>query len=412
MIIGVTHEESGEPRISRTVTIKVATGEAPKGEKGHPKALDHFIFLRKVQQGKDIVWTPDQKITDHYGQNPREIWVTFMHDDPETVFRTEYAAYVKRGRWCHGDGKSAKRRDPFPTKKDPAAWGDFKIFNGPCAEDGCTYIDDGFCGPSGDFYFMLSEFPTLGSICRLHTGSWQSIRQISSAIHDIRRITGGRLTGVQAKLFMHPDRSAYEDATGAQRTGTKWVLGLELAATDLAALKGKMLEAAETFQKIQLQLGPGRLVVEEDDGERGRELTPEFYPKVDADPEPTKTVTGEEQMKQELRTLMKKHAPKITEAQIEQKFEMYRGRIAELLEKAREYDAPAPKTVVADPPAASKEEPKQEAPKQEAKVENIHGVDDITDDDLPDNMRAEEKPEEKKEKSAPAPKTQQKGFPF
>lgn len=359
MIVGITHEANGSPRISRTVTVKVATGEAPQGERGFPKALDHFIFLRKSQVGKDIKWVKDDKLATHYGANPREIWITLLGDDPEELFRNEYAAYKARGCWCKGDGIKAMRRD---LGKDGKGWSELKVFNGPCAEDGCPYIESGDCSPSGDLYFMLSDFPTLGSICRLHTGSYQSIRQIYSALEDVRRITGGRLTGVQVKLFMHPDKSAWNDAQGVRKTGTKWVLGLELAASDLASLKGKMLEAAESFKSIRLELGDGKIIIDEDDADRGRELTPEFYPAVAGAGEHAaegKVLTPEVKTQQdECIAILKRLG--LTDAMVEQRLDRFRDRLGVLLENLKAFEAarngaPAPEPAAAQPatPAAA-----------------------------------------------------------
>lgn len=356
MIIGITHEANGDARISRTVTVKVATGEAPQGEKGYPKALDHFIFLKKTQVGKEIKWVKDDVLTKHYGTNPREIWITLLSDDPESLFRTAYEAYKGRGCWCRGDGVHAMRRD---LGADGKGWGELKTYSGPCAEGGCPLIESGDCSPGGDLYFMLSDFPALGSICRLHTGSYQSIRQIFSAIEDIRRITAGRLTGIQVKLFMHPDKSAWTDGSGARKTGTKWVMGLELAAADLASLKGKMLEAAQAFQSIRLSLGDGKLVIDEDDAERGRELTPEFYPAVNNAEAPASTegkilAPENKSIIDETIAVMKRLG--LTEAMIEQRLERYRDRMPELLQSSLAFEIaksgqPAPAKAQAATPA-------------------------------------------------------------
>ncbi len=40
---------------------------------------------------------------------------------------------------------------------------------------GCPELDSGKCGPSADLYFILEKFPSLGAICRLHTGSKTSV---------------------------------------------------------------------------------------------------------------------------------------------------------------------------------------------------------------------------------------------
>jgi hypothetical protein len=334
-IVGVTHEKDGRVRLSRTVTTKVAIGLPPSEGQNYPTRLDHFIFLRKQLANKTIEWVPDQKLIEHYGQNCREIWVVFLDDDPDQVFRTEYAGYVKRGCWCRGDGIKAQRRD---LGRDGSSWGPFQEHKGPCAEGGCPNVNGDVpklpCNPSGDLYFMLADFPSLGSICRWHTGSYQSIRQVYTALQDLRRVTGGRLMGVTAKLFMYPDKSAYEQG-GVHKTGTKWVLGLELRAEDMAGIQTKLLETARVFSAIKGELGGQRLEIVDEDEERGAELTPEFYPA--AAIIPAEAVTDDKKVRDECDKLMESHG--LNRATRELKLEEYRGRLPELLEKIK------PKTI-------------------------------------------------------------------
>lgn len=340
MIYGVTHEMDGRPRVTRTITGKVAIGLPPAPGSNFPKRLDHFIFLRKIKNAKnEIEWVKDDELTKHFGENCREFWIVLMDDDPERVCKAEYGAYVKRGCWCRGDGKQAQRRD---LGRDGKQWGPFKPYEGPCGE-GCPNLNDENnplpCSPSGDLYFMLADFPTIGSIWRFHTGSYQSIRQLYSAVQDLRSVTGGRLLGVRAKVFLHADRNVYEQG-GVTKTGTKWVVGLELAARDLAELQGRMLEAAKAFAHIRGELGGRSVEIEEDDGERGAELTPEFYPAAAIAPAgkvlPPEQTDPDAAIKSELTTLMAKHG--LTPAMIEQRIASHLNDLPEFLEKVRTYD--------------------------------------------------------------------------
>lgn len=358
-IVGVTHEKDGSPRISRSVTVKLAIGLPPAPGSNHPQRLDHFTFLRKKVDGKEIKWVADQSLIEHYTPTCREVWIVLLDDEVETAFRTEYAAYIQRGVWCHGNGVNAMRRD---LGRDGKQWSELKVFQGPCAEDGCPEIDKGTCQPSGDLYFMLRDFPTLGTICRLHTSSYQSIRQIYSALEDMRRVTGGRLMGVQAKLFMYPDRSRYENKQGETVRGTKWVIGLELAAEDLRMLQGRMLEAANTFASIRKQVGGATLQIDEDDAERGSELSEEFYK--GAAPVVGEIVeTDEQKLGRECDEVMK--AIGLNQAQREQKLAQYAGRWKELLEKAKaEQQRRQPAAATPSP-----ENPTQAAPATETPFE-------------------------------------------
>lgn len=357
-IVGVTHEKDGRAKLSRTVTTKVAIGLPPTGNSNFPQRLDHFVFLKKIQVQKEIKWVTDEELTKHYGQNPREFWVVFLDDDPDQVFRTEYAAFVKRGRWCCGDGVQAQRRNLGP---DGTSWGPLEIYKGPCAENGCREFEAGKCAPSGDLYFMLADFPTLGTVCRIHTSSYQSVRQIYSALQELHRVTGGRLMGVRAKLFVAPDKNLYEDNQGKTVTGIKWVLGLQLAAKDLADFSSKMLETAKTFQQIKGQLNGQVLEIVEDEEERGAELVAEFYP--DAKEQPP-AEDPEKQLRAECDQLMERHG--VNKATREQKLEQWRGRMGEALERLKAQDRARQQqnsTVITNsPPPPASEPPLQETP--------------------------------------------------
>src|ERR1019366_8369775 len=65
--------------------------------------------------------------------------------------------------------------------------------------------------PGGDLGFVLADFPRLGSVCRIHTCSYRSIRQIHSALQEIQTFTGGRLAGITAKLTVRPEEATYFD---------------------------------------------------------------------------------------------------------------------------------------------------------------------------------------------------------
>lgn len=335
VIKGLTHDKDGHPVLSRTVTVKVAIGRPPTKGANFPQRLDHFEFLKKVKNAAGIEWSVDTELSQALGENCREFWVIFLDDDPEQVFKTNYEAFVKRGCWCRGDGIKAQRRGRSAPAQG-GEWPEMKVWEGPCAEGGCPEIEAGTCGPSGDLYFMLAMRPTLGTICRWHTGSYRMIREIHSSLHDIMRITGGRLVGVRAKLFMRPEKINYQDK-GQLKTTNMYIVGLELSAKDLAELEGKMLEAAKSFQKIQLQLGGGKVEINEPDEERGEELTTEFYPAVAAADKPTILAPENPEVQQRTRARELMRAAGLTDAMIEQRLQKFAGRLPELIKNAEAF---------------------------------------------------------------------------
>ncbi len=181
-IYGLTHKNDGTAILRRSVTTKIAIGLPPKDKNDHPTRLDHFIFQKKGQRGSgmsaEVVWDIDEEKTVHYGKNCREAEIILLDNNPEAVFRTEYAWWTATQKRCWGDGEQAMRR----TAQSPRGeeWR-------PCANEGCPDVEEGRCHPSGDLYFLLADYPTLGTICKLHTSSYQSIRELHAALEDKKR---------------------------------------------------------------------------------------------------------------------------------------------------------------------------------------------------------------------------------
>jgi hypothetical protein len=268
-IVGITVNERGESLQRLAITTKVAIGEVIKtGEKTRPHKLDHFVFLRK---SNSFEWEPDPELATHFGAQCREFWIVLLDDELENVFRTEFAWWTKTEKKCWGDGREATRRTEKHPEGEP--WT-------PCG-DTCPDLAKRLCKPSGDLYFVLADFPKLGSVCRLHTTSYRSIRQIYSALEQIRTVTGGRLAGIRCKLVVRPEKASYLDvAERKKKSTTVYALNLELSAEDMRQLVAKMTSYANLFAQTRLALGEGHRVEyeEEPETERSEDVAREFYP--------------------------------------------------------------------------------------------------------------------------------------
>ena len=278
-IVGLTHKSDGTAMLRRSVTTKLAIGLPPNGNSDHPQRLDHFVFQKKGQSSSganaEVAWEIDEEKTRHYGKNCREVSIILLDNSPDIVFRTEYAWWTKTQKQCWGDGETATRRtDQNPRGED---WE-------PCANDDCPDLTAERCRPSGDLYFLLADFPTLGTICKLHTSSYQSIREIYAALEDIRNATGGRLMGLRVKMFVRPEKNAYTDKKGSRMSGTKHVVGLELATNDIKQLVGQTIEASDAFQSVKQQLDVHSVQIEDPEAEQVAAITAEFYPASDIKP--------------------------------------------------------------------------------------------------------------------------------
>jgi hypothetical protein len=306
-ILGLTHDESGAALEKLPVTIKVAIGEGPEqgNGNGHPRKLDHFVFKRKTLRGQNVVWELAPEISKAHIEKPTELGIIFLNDDPREVFRTEYALWTRSGCRCHGelvqiangDGGRFEMRAIRRTQKhaDGEPWpGNYRYADGPkkgqpvepCGE-GCPDLERGDCKPSGDLYFILEKFPTLGAICRLHTSSYRSIRNLSNGLMQIRRLNGGRLTAIKGVLKATPEKVSYPDRDGSRHTSVAYILSLEIGATDLRTLVANMTEPARLLSESRsvIEVSPGsQYVVHESEEDRAKEISAGFYPSTDSAP--------------------------------------------------------------------------------------------------------------------------------
>lgn len=299
-ILGLTHDESGMALEKLPITIKVAIGEGPEPGNGnsHPRRLDHFVFKRRTLRGQDVVWGPAPDISKAHGEKPTELGIIFLNDDSREVFRTEYALWAPSGCKCRGElvqianggGLHYEMRATRRTQKHPEGedWpGNYKYVDGPkkgkpvepCG-DGCPDLERGDCKPSGDLYFILEKFPTFGAICRLHTSSYRSIRNLSNGLMQIRRLNGGSLSGIKAILKASPEKIAYSDHEGTRHTSVAYILSLAIEGTDLRTLVANMTEPARLLSEGRPNIevsGGVQCVVHEADGDRAKEIAGEFY---------------------------------------------------------------------------------------------------------------------------------------
>ncbi len=300
-ILGLTHDESGAALEKLPVTIKVAIGEGPTpdDENGSPRALFHFVFKRRTMRGQMVYWEPAPDIAEVFGEKPTELAVIFLHDDPREVCPSEYALWTRKGRLCHGElvqiaNGNAPRYEMQATRRttehpEGESWpGNHKYADGPkkgrpiegCGE-GCPELDSGKCGPSADLYFILERFPSLGAICRLHTGSKTSVPNLSNAVAQLHSWNSGRLKWVKAVLKVTPELRWHPGQYGEWESSVVPILSLEIGGTTLNSLGTKMNEPAKLHLEAQpahagKQRGP--IVVRESEAERAPEIADEFYP--------------------------------------------------------------------------------------------------------------------------------------
>lgn len=170
------------------------------------------------------------------------------------------------------------------------AWpGNHKYAEGPkkgqpiegCGE-GCPELESGKCGPSADLYFILEKFPSLGAICRLHTGSKTSVPNLSNAVAQLHNWNGGRLKWVRAILKVTPELRWHPGKYGEWESSVVPILSLEIGGTTLNSLGNERNEVTKLRPESQPAFAPDPrrpFVVRESEVERAQEIANEFYPR-------------------------------------------------------------------------------------------------------------------------------------
>jgi hypothetical protein len=300
-ILGLTHDENGSALEKLPVTIKVAIGEGPKpdDENGSPRALFHFVFKRRTMRGQMVCWEPAPDIAEVFGEKPTELAVIFLHDDPREVCPSEYALWTRKGRLCHGElvqiaNGNTPRYEMHAIRRttehpEGESWpGNHKYLEGSklgrpiesCGA-GCPELESGKCGPSADLYFILEKFPSLGAICRLHTGSKTSVPNLSNAVAQLHSWNGGRLKWVKAVLRVTPELRWHPGEFGQWESSVVPILSLEIGGTSLKSLGADTVEPARLLIEAKPPCEGGRrgpFVVRESEAERATEIADEFYP--------------------------------------------------------------------------------------------------------------------------------------
>jgi hypothetical protein len=270
MIIGSTVSKDDGTLIQRwPVSVKIAIGRAPTEAKKYPERLFHFLLLKRGPTAAE--WVVDEdlmrriapkcKHTKDYSVECedccRELKVMFLSDSSADVFPHELAYWVKSGKFCHGDGKTAERRSEDGTF---VPWT-------PCRLAGCQDWNKG-CKGSGDLRVMLPDLDF--RIGRIHTSSLRSIENIFSGLLMAEQ-WAGRLSGVTVPLRVVKEQSHYVNDAGERKTSIIPVLSIVVNPKQLVAdikESGQLMRDARMAFKI--------VVDEEDEKEQGAEYSREF----------------------------------------------------------------------------------------------------------------------------------------
>ena len=216
MIYGLTHTQDGKPIVSPPALIKLAIGEPAQGKQG-PRKLDHIQFKR--YDPKSGEWTQDPELTEKFGPHPTEVEIVLLHDTPEEAFRTSYEMWASQQLLCRGNGLTAQRffkelrrrngrTEYTPTTEPIQVRCDYA--------ERCPYLEEERCRPRGTLFFMLVDHPVIGTVCKITTGSFKSVRNIHSTLAEIYQARG-TLRGLPLTLSVEAV-TAYPRARDRKKT--------------------------------------------------------------------------------------------------------------------------------------------------------------------------------------------------
>lgn len=302
-IVGLTHDTNGNPIMHLAVTKKISIGR-PAGFQGSkaPKKEDHFIFQTKNGRAE---WIDDEELVRHFGTDCRELDIFLLWDDPDKNFKVSYQLWTASFCACSGNGKVALRKfelkelsdgTKVPVTQTVSINGRktevltrVEPYEAACP---CEFLEQVsmrkeikgekseslLCKPVGTLYFVLKDFPSLGSLCKITTTSRRSIQQIYSAMIQILNLTRGRLAGIPLKLVVKPE-VAFPEVDGRPVRSTIYTLHLEFRGF------GERTHILEELFKASLTYSPDALYsktvkelhVEVDEEETAKEMTQEFY---------------------------------------------------------------------------------------------------------------------------------------
>lgn len=256
------------PQLCECGKIKIGKkGDITTSQKGNtfrpPTKLDHFLVTTTAKDAKgDFI--QDAAIMDVVGDECKALNVTVMYDKPELIFPTSYARYDSAVCQCRGDGEHAYDSTGMMIV---------------CNPETCKFAIDKKCKPNGILSVILEDSPRVGGVYKFRTTSWNSIRNITSALEFIRSLTGGYLAGLPMVLTLQPKTTVIP---GTKKTTTIYMVNIEYRGTltemrdhtiRIATQKATMMdEIARIEQAAILQIGAP------ESAEECTDVQEEFYP--------------------------------------------------------------------------------------------------------------------------------------
>ena len=171
-------------RLPRLGKIRLGVKKvSQKTGKEYPSETDYFVCPAEI---KSV-----------YGNEPKELNISFPMNDPEVIFPQCYKWYgSSMGLKCRGDGETALRLNEDTKEMEER-------------ECPCELLEEGKCQQRASLVFMMPGIK-IGGVYQIDLSSYHSIVDINSGIDYARALLGDQIAFVPFKLKRVPKETHNE----------------------------------------------------------------------------------------------------------------------------------------------------------------------------------------------------------
>lgn len=290
IMVGLLHNEDGEPIIRAPRTLKVGIG-IPKGRAirvlihrsrkwmvvigafagqklketphtfdtrqeaeafyhahkdeapivAYPRKLPYFTFSRPVvAPDGGAGYEPDFDAIEAAGPEPTDIRIVFMTAAP---FEGAYRLWTQTELKCSGDGIDAMRAvsmEPDNPAAIQARNAGLKVFpiEGGCWTRGCPYAKNE-CKVTSSLSFHVADSVRIGGTAFFQTTGYRSTTDLFSSLHEIETIvrmtTGRGIIGIPLRLKLRPYITKHEG-----KAATQYAVRIEMDSIEIGKLQARL----------------------------------------------------------------------------------------------------------------------------------------------------------------------------
>lgn len=235
---------------AKYIELRERTPSVP--ECTYPRKLKFFTFSKPTVTEKGAeAYEPDFDAIEAHGPTPTKIPIIFTSAD---VLRMNFQMWAATELRCKGDGINAMRSVLIGSEKDEG-WKEakdsgqryFPIING-CKERGCAFAEKNECKPGLAINFQTANHYLVGTTASFHTTGYESCSRTFSSFTEIRtaveKATARDVTGLGVYLTMRP----YVVHPKGQKASTQQAVHVELP---LKAQKSIVAQLRAMFEDEQ-----------------------------------------------------------------------------------------------------------------------------------------------------------------